>query len=238
MLAVQNVSRTFSNGTTGFKNINLETKQGEIVGVLGTSGCGKSTLLRVLAGLDSEYTGTVKISGDIIKSVHEKVGVIFQESRLMPWLTVLENISFGLKNDSKKKNEKAQEYVKLVGLQGFENHYPKDISGGMAQRVSIARALITAPQVLLLDEPFSALDAFTKMQLQDLLLTIWEKYKSTMIVVTHDIDEALYLCDRIVILKGQPGEIYQTIQIDDPKPRSRGDIKLAQLKAEILSLLS
>ncbi|MFD1780477.1 ABC transporter ATP-binding protein [Fredinandcohnia salidurans] len=237
MLAVQNVSRTFSNGTTGFKNINLETKQGEIVGVLGTSGCGKSTLLRVLAGLDSEYTGTVKISGDIIKSVHEKVGVIFQESRLMPWLTVLENISFGLKNDS-KKGEKAQEYVKLVGLQGFENHYPKDISGGMAQRVSIARALITAPQVLLLDEPFSALDAFTKMQLQDLLLTIWEKYKSTMIVVTHDIDEALYLCDRIVILKGQPGEIYQTIQIDDPKPRSRGDIKLAQLKAEILSLLS
>lgn len=238
MLAVQNVSRTFSNGATGFKNINLETKQGEIVGVLGTSGCGKSTLLRVLAGLDSDYTGTVKISGDIIKSVHEKVGVIFQESRLMPWLTVLENISFGLKNDSKKKNEKAQEYVKLVGLQGFENHYPKDISGGMAQRVSIARALITAPQVLLLDEPFSALDAFTKMQLQDLLLTIWEKYKSTMIVVTHDIDEALYLCDRIVILKGQPGEIYQTIQIDDPKPRSRGDIKLAQLKAEILSLLS
>lgn len=237
MLAVQNVSRTFSNGTTGFKNINLETKQGEIVGVLGTSGCGKSTLLRVLAGLDSDYTGTVKISGDIIKSVHEKVGVIFQESRLMPWLTVLENISFGLKNDS-KKNEKAQEYVKLVGLQGFENHYPKDISGGMAQRVSIARALITAPEVLLLDEPFSALDAFTKMQLQDLLLTIWEKYKSTMIVVTHDIDEALYLCDRIVILKGQPGEVYQTIQIDDPKPRSRGDIKLAQLKAEILSLLS
>lgn len=237
MLAVQNVSRTFSNGTTGFKNINLETKQGEIVGVLGTSGCGKSTLLRVLAGLDSEYTGTVKISGDIIKSVHEKVGVIFQESRLMPWLTVLENISFGLKNDSKKSGI-AQEYVKLVGLQGFENHYPKDISGGMAQRVSIARALITAPQVLLLDEPFSALDAFTKMQLQDLLLTIWEKYKSTMIVVTHDIDEALYLCDRIVILKGQPGEIYQTIQIDDPKPRSRGDIKLAQLKAEILSLLS
>ncbi len=237
MLAVQNVSRTFSNGTTGFKNINLETKQGEIVGVLGTSGCGKSTLLRVLSGLDSDYTGTVKISGDIIKSVHEKVGVIFQESRLMPWLTVLENISFGLKNDS-KKSEKAQEYVKLVGLQGFENHYPKDISGGMAQRVSIARALITAPQVLLLDEPFSALDAFTKMQLQDLLLTIWEKYKSTMLVVTHDIDEALYLCDRIVILKGQPGEIYQTIQIDDPKPRSRGDIKLAQLKAEILSLLS
>ncbi|WP_077620026.1 ABC transporter ATP-binding protein [Bacillus sinesaloumensis] len=237
MLAVQNVSRTFSDGATGFKNINFETKQGEIIGVLGTSGCGKSTLLRVLSGLDSNYTGTVKINGDTIKSVHEKVGVIFQESRLMPWLTVIENISFGLKNDS-QKNEKAQEYVKLVGLQGFENHYPKDISGGMAQRVSIARALITAPEVLLLDEPFSALDAFTKMQLQDLLLTIWEKYKSTMILVTHDIDEALYLCDRIVILKGQPGELYQTIQVEEPKPRSRGDVKLAQLKAEILALLS
>ena len=237
MLAVQNVSRTFSNGTAGFRNISFKTKQGEIIGVLGTSGCGKSTLLRVLSGLDPDYSGTVEISGDTIKSVHEKVGVIFQESRLMPWLTVLENISFGLKND-KQKNEKAIEYVKLVGLQGFENHYPKDISGGMAQRVSIARALITNPEVLLLDEPFSALDAFTKMQLQDLLLTIWDTYKSTMILVTHDIDEALYLCDRIVILKGQPGEIYQTIQIEDPKPRSRGDVKLAQLKAEILTLLS
>ncbi|WP_453992804.1 ABC transporter ATP-binding protein [Bacillus nitroreducens] len=237
MLAVQNVSRTFSNGTTGFKNVNFETKKGEIIGVLGTSGCGKSTLLRVLSGLDSDYTGTVKISGDTINSVHEKVGVIFQESRLMPWLTVLENISFGLRKDN-QKIEKAQEYIRLVGLQGFENHYPKDISGGMAQRVSIARALITAPEVLLLDEPFSALDAFTKMQLQDLLLTIWEKYKSTMILVTHDIDEALYLCDRIIVLKGQPGEIYQTIQIKEPKPRSRGDVGLAQRKAEILTLLS
>ncbi|MEH7234563.1 ABC transporter ATP-binding protein [Bacillus sp. JJ1562] len=237
MLAVHNVSRTFSNGTTGFKNISFETKQGEIIGVLGTSGCGKSTLLRVLSGLDPDYSGSVEISGDTIKSVHEKVGVIFQESRLMPWLKVIENIAFGLKNDS-QKNEKAQEYVKLVGLQGFESHYPKDISGGMAQRVSIARALITAPEVLLLDEPFSALDAFTKMQLQDLLLTIWDKYKSTLILVTHDIDEALYLCDRIIVLKGQPGEIYQSIQINEPKPRSRGDVKLAEMKAEILALLS
>lgn len=237
MLAVSNVSRTFSNGTAGFKNISFETEKAEIIGVLGTSGCGKSTLLRVLSGLDPDFSGEVKISGDVIKSVHEKVGVIFQESRLMPWLTVIENISFGLPNDKGKK-EKAEEYVKLVGLQGFENHYPKDISGGMAQRVSIARALITAPEVLLLDEPFSALDAFTKMQLQDLLLTIWKTYQSTMILVTHDIDEALYLCDRIVILKGQPGEIYQTITIDDTKPRSRGDVKLAQLKAEILELLN
>ncbi|WP_449538201.1 ABC transporter ATP-binding protein [Ferdinandcohnia sp. Marseille-Q9671] len=237
MLAVKNVSRTFSNGTAGFANVSFETKKGEIIGVLGTSGCGKSTLLRVLSGLDPGYSGEVKINGDIIQSVHEKVGVIFQESRLMPWLTVIENISFGLRND-KERIEKAQEYVRLVGLQGFESHYPKDISGGMAQRVSIARALITAPEVLLLDEPFSALDAFTKMQLQDLLLTIWNTYQSTMILVTHDIDEALYLCDRIVVLKGQPGEIYQTIKIEDSKPRSRGDIKLAQLKAEILGLLN
>lgn len=237
MLAVKNVSRTFSNGTAGFAHVSFETKKGEIIGVLGTSGCGKSTLLRVLSGLDPGYSGEVKINGDIIQSVHEKVGVIFQESRLMPWLTVIENISFGLRND-KERIEKAQEYVRLVGLQGFESHYPKDISGGMAQRVSIARALITAPEVLLLDEPFSALDAFTKMQLQDLLLTIWNTYQSTMILVTHDIDEALYLCDRIVVLKGQPGEIYQTIKIEDSKPRSRGDIKLAQLKAEILGLLN
>jgi sulfonate transport system ATP-binding protein len=236
MLVIENVSRTFANGETGFKNINLTVKKGEIIGILGTSGCGKSTLLRVLSGLDDGYTGTVKIDGNIVRSVHEKIGIIFQEPRLLPWLNVIDNVAFGLKSHDQKK-EKAKEYISSVGLAGFENHYPKDLSGGMAQRVAIARALITAPEILLLDEPFSALDAFTKMQLQDLLLSIWEKYQSTMLLVTHDVDEALYLCDRIIILRGQPGEIHHILKIEQKRPRARGDADLGRLKEKIINLL-
>ncbi|MBU8880131.1 ABC transporter ATP-binding protein [Bacillus sp. FJAT-29790] len=236
MLAIENVSRTFTNGETGFKNINLSVNKGEIIGILGTSGCGKSTLLRVLSGLDEEYRGTVRIGGEAVRSVHEKIGMIFQEHRLLPWLKVIENVAFGL-NNSLQKNEKASKYLDSVGLKGFENHYPKDLSGGMAQRVAIARVLVTAPEILLLDEPFSALDAFTKMQLQDLLLSIWQQYQSTILLVTHDIDEALYLCDRIIILRGQPGEVYSEIAIDQPKPRARGDAYLGQLKEKIIHLL-
>ncbi|EIJ82155.1 ABC transporter-like protein [Bacillus methanolicus PB1] len=236
MLAIENVSRTFANGETGLKNINLTVQKGEIIGILGTSGCGKSTLLRVLSGLDEGYAGTVKIDGDIVRSVHEKIGIIFQEPRLLPWLNVIDNVAFGLKNNDQKM-EIAKKYISLVGLAGFENHYPKDLSGGMAQRVAIARALVTAPEILLLDEPFSALDAFTKMQLQDLLLSIWEQYQSTMLLVTHDVDEALYLCDRIIILRGQPGEICDMLTIEQKRPRARGDAYLGQLKEKIINLL-
>ncbi|WP_174732869.1 ABC transporter ATP-binding protein [Mesobacillus harenae] len=237
MLALENISRTFANGSAGFKNVSLEAEKGEVIGVLGTSGCGKSTLLRVLSGLDQEYTGHVKVNGNAIKSVHKDIGIIFQEPRLMPWLTALENIAFGLKGAAKKQKQ-AEEFTNLVGLAGFEGHYPKDLSGGMAQRVSIARSLITKPEILLLDEPFSALDAFTKMQLQDLLLSIWKQYQTTMVLVTHDIDEALYLCDRIIILRGQPGEVYKELTVQQPRPRSRGDAELARQKEEILSFLN
>ncbi|HSI67223.1 MAG TPA: ABC transporter ATP-binding protein [Planococcus sp. (in: firmicutes)] len=237
MLSLKNVSRTFSEGTAGFQHVSFESGKGEIIGLLGTSGCGKSTLLRTIAGLDPDYSGAVKIDEEIIKAVHEKVGIIFQEPRLMPWLNVVDNISFGLKQNSKAKQQAAQEFVELVGLQGFEKHYPKDLSGGMAQRVSIARALITNPEVLLLDEPFSALDAFTKMQLQDLLLDVWRQYQASIVLVTHDIDEALYLCDRIIILRGQPGEVCKELEVSIAKPRFRGDEQLAKMKAEILESL-
>ncbi len=236
MLLLENVSRTFNEGSAGFKNISFKSKKGEIIGLLGTSGCGKSTLLRVLSGLDPQYTGAVKINEELIKAVHEKVGIIFQEPRLMPWLNVVDNVGFGLK-ETKDRAKEAQAFVDLVGLKGFGKHYPKDLSGGMAQRVSIARALITNPEVLLLDEPFSALDAFTKMQLQDLLLNIWFQYQSSIVLVTHDIDEALYLCDRIYILRGQPGEIHKELHVPITKPRSRGDEELAKMKATILDLL-
>ncbi|MRX73089.1 ATP-binding cassette domain-containing protein [Bacillus lacus] len=236
MLSLKRLSRTFSEGETGFINVDLTVEQGEIVGILGTSGCGKSTLLRVLSGLDGEYSGSLEINEEAVSDVNKKVVMIFQEPRLLPWLNVIDNISFGISGD-KERLTKAEKYLSSVGLKGFEKHYPKDLSGGMAQRAAIARSLVTNPEILLLDEPFSALDAFTKMQLQDLLLSLWKEFRNTIMLVTHDIDEALYLCDRIIILRGQPGEIYATLKVDQPKPRARGNRKLGELKEEILSLL-
>jgi sulfonate transport system ATP-binding protein len=157
----------------------------------------------------------------------------------MPWLTVIENVLFGVKAQKNNERQKAEYLLEQVGLKGFETQYPKELSGGMAQRVAIARALMTSPEILLLDEPFSALDAFTKMQLQDLLLAIWKQNKATMLLVTHDIDEALYLCDRLLIFRGQPGELCEEITIHHPsEPRSRGTEEHIKQKEHILSLLN
>ena len=232
MLKVRQASRTFNNGLAGFENISFSIQEGETVGILGTSGCGKSTLLRVLSGLDNDYEGEIKNAG----AGKQPVGMIFQEPRLMPWLSVEENILFGSK-DVKNEKEEVLDYLELVGLTDFKAYYPKDLSGGMAQRTAIARALIGQPDVLLLDEPFSALDAFTKMQLQDLLLKIQKKRLSTMVIVTHDIDEALYLCDRILILGGQPGTLQAELSVEVKRPRDRGSSFLAGKKSEILDLL-
>lgn len=227
MLSVQQVSRTFNHKQAGLLDVSFSVEEGEIIGILGTSGCGKSTLLRVLSGLDKDYTGKFSLE-------KEKVGMMFQEPRLMPWLTVEQNVAFGLNGVHEAK---VQVLLDTVGLKGFEKHYPKDLSGGMSQRTAIARALVTEPEVLLLDEPFSAVDAFTKMQLQELLLSIWKKKNTTMLLVTHDIDEALYLCDRILILKGQPGVLAEVLTIRQSKPRNRTDSDLAFIKEEILQVL-
>jgi len=235
-LELKNVSRTFS-GKTVVQNISISVKPGEIIGLLGTSGCGKSTVLRAISGLDNEYDGEIDINGKKTKEVHDETGFIFQEPRLLPWLTVIENIIFGLKGKKKENLERAEQYLANVGLDDCGDLYPRQLSGGMAQRVAIARALVTSPEILLLDEPFSALDAFTKMQLQDLLLDIWNMYQSTLVLVTHDVDEALYLCDRVVILRGQPGEIVKEITIEEQRPRQRGSQDLANLKTEILESL-
>lgn len=235
-LELKNVSRTFA-GKTAVRNISLTAKPGEIIGILGTSGCGKSTLLRAISGLDSEYDGEIVINGQTSKEVHDATGFIFQEPRLFPWITVLENVIFGLKGKKEDKISLGKRYLEDVGLGGCEDLYPRQLSGGMAQRVAIARALVTSPEILLLDEPFSALDAFTKMQLQDLLLYIWKEHKTTIVLVTHDIDEATYLCDRVVILRGQPGEIAKELTVDESRPRSRGSNVLAELKTEILESL-
>lgn len=235
-LELKDVSRTFA-GKTAVRNITLSVIPGEIIGILGTSGCGKSTLLRAISGLDSDYDGEIAINGYTSKEIHDTTGFIFQEPRLFPWLTVLDNVTFGLKGKKEEKITLSKQYLENVGLSGCENLYPRQLSGGMAQRVAIARALVTSPEILLLDEPFSALDAFTKMQLQDLLLDVWQAYQSTIVLVTHDIDEATYLCDRIVILRGQPGEIDRELRINEQRPRARGSNLLAQFKAEILESL-
>ncbi|EMR07288.1 Aliphatic sulfonates import ATP-binding protein SsuB [Bhargavaea cecembensis DSE10] len=235
-LELKNVGRTF-DGQTAVRNVNLSAGEGEIIGLLGTSGCGKSTLLRAISGLDGNYDGEIRLNGKLVDGVQESAGFIFQEPRLFPWLTVLENVTFGLTGKAGEKEKKGREILRKVGLGDSENLYPKELSGGMAQRVAIARALVTSPEVLLLDEPFSALDAFTKMQLQDLLLDIWKEAGTTMVLVTHDIDEALYLCDRIVILRGRPGEVVHEISVGEPRPRPRGSTRLAELKTDILESL-
>ncbi len=237
VVTARRASRKFENGNIAFRHVNFSAAKGEIIGLLGTSGCGKSTLLRNISGLDPHYEGSILVQGQEARDGRENIGFMFQEPRLMPWLTVTENVLFEVGNNTKYQEEKALEILKQVGLKGFERLYPKELSGGMAQRVAIARALITSPEILLLDEPFSALDAFTKMQLQDLLLAVWEKNRATMLLVTHDIDEALYLCDRLLIFRGQPGELYEEIRISKERPRSRGDEELAKQKEYILSIL-
>ncbi|SEN71249.1 sulfonate transport system ATP-binding protein [Amphibacillus marinus] len=235
-LVLEQVSRTF-NQVKAVSDVNLTIQAGEIVGLLGTSGCGKSTLLRAISGLDQHYTGSIVLNDHVITGIHDTIGFIFQEPRLLPWLDVKANITFGLKGAPADEIERALRFIDYVGLTGKEALYPRQLSGGMAQRVAIARALVTSPETLLLDEPFSALDAFTKMQLQDLLLRIWQKYQTTMVLVTHDIDEALYLCDRIIILKGQPGTVVDDIKIKQQRPRDRGSVELAQYKTDILAKL-
>lgn len=236
VLKIKNLTRIFNN-QNGVRDVSFELQEGEIVGLLGKSGSGKSTILRTIAGLDTGYTGDIEIAGERIDGPHEEIGVVFQEARLMPWLTVIENVQFGLKDDKEANEKLARYYLRQVGLADAAELYVKQLSGGMAQRVAIARALAANPGLLLMDEPFSALDAFTKMQLQDLVLDIWQEQKLSAVIVTHDIDEALYLCDRIILLAGKPGEVDKEILLDEPRPRHRGSETLARKKTEILESL-
>lgn len=227
-LEVKNVRKVFSinkDGIEVLKDINLNIKDGEIVSIVGSSGCGKSTLLKMLIGLEDVTEGDITINE---KKPYEtdstEVGMIFQEARLFPWKNVYKNIEFGIarKDISKKeKKELVDYYIELVGLKGFEKALPDQLSGGMKQRVSIARTLINKPKILLLDEPFGALDAFTKINLQNEMLNIWEKEKTTMIIVTHDIDEAIYLGHKVVVMSPKPGIIQKEFEIDISRPRSR-----------------
>ncbi|MBD1995450.1 ABC transporter ATP-binding protein [Leptolyngbya sp. FACHB-541] len=236
MLRVENVYKQFDNGFLALDAVNLEVHPGEIVSLVGTSGCGKSTLLRIISGLDFPSEGDVWIDNELLVTPHPEVGMIFQEPRLMPWLTVKDNVRFGLERTADSEAAIATTLAK-VGLADFANALPRQLSGGMAQRVAIARALITQPSILLLDEPFSALDAFTRTKLQDHLLHIWEYDRPTMLLVTHDIEEALVLSDRIIVMRSNPGRIHREFVLDLPRPRKRTDTHLQQWKERLLNEL-
>jgi sulfonate transport system ATP-binding protein len=239
MLRLSGVSKRFDapHGgiVTALDGVDLNVGRGEIVGLVGTSGCGKSTLLRIVGGLDGPSEGTVEIDGRAVAGPNPQVGFIFQEPRLMPWLTVRQNAEFGLAALPRGEREAVSSAVLTrVGLSGFADALPQQLSGGMAQRAAIARALVTRPSVLLLDEPFSALDAFTRISLQDHLLEIWREDRPTMLFVTHDIEEALVLSDRIEVMRGRPGRIHREYAVDFPRPRRRSDPALLAVKESIL----
>ena len=215
------IRKTF-DATEILKGIDLSIEDGEFIALIGPSGCGKSTLLRIVAGLDSPSTGRVLLDGQPVIGPGADRGMVFQSYTLFPWLTVRENICFGLRETGMPAAEQAEvaaRFIAEVGLSGFERHYPKQLSGGMQQRVALARALANDPKILLLDEPFGALDNQTRVLMQELLLGIWESAQKTVLFVTHDIDEAIFMANRVAVFSARPGRIKTEIAVDFPHPR-------------------
>jgi sulfonate transport system ATP-binding protein len=238
MLAVESVDKTYPNGTTALARASLRVTEGEIVAVVGGSGCGKSTLLRLAAGLDRTTRGRIRLDGETIISPHPEVGLVFQEPRLLPWLTVAQNIGFGLSDRPRGERERlVREVLARVGLTEYAHRWPRELSGGQAQRVAIARALAPKPKVLLLDEPFSALDAFTRASLQEHLLDLWEAFRPTLVLVTHDVEEAAFLADRVLVMRPRPGRFVAEIELGLSRPRDRYGPAVEHAKLKILQAL-
>jgi ABC-type nitrate/sulfonate/bicarbonate transport system ATPase subunit len=221
------------------EDVSLALAAGEMVSLVGPSGCGKSTLLRLVAGLDAPDGGHLWVGSERIEGPSAERGLVFQDPNLFPWLTIRRNVQSGLvaRGILRERRGEVEEFLKLVGLEAFANVYPHQLSGGMAQRVALARALVNHPKVLLLDEPLGALDAFTRMRMQDEVLRLWRARDTTMLLVTHDIDEAIYMSDRIVIMTPRPGRIERVIDVDLPRPRERNAPAFLAMRARILELL-
>ena len=236
-LSIQNVNKSFTvdgQKVDVLKDINLEVQEGEFIAIVGHSGCGKSTLLKIIAGLEKNDTGLVTVDGKEVDGPGMDRGMIFQEHRLFPWMSIEKNVQLGLKGLSKEEKTKlSDQYLELVKLSEFKKAYPSQLSGGMSQRAAIARSLVSQPEVLLLDEPFGALDALTKIELQEELLKIRERFHNTMLMVTHDIEEAVYLADRIVVMSARPGRIKDVIQVELGTYRDRGGSDFAHYKKKI-----
>ncbi|PYB79462.1 ABC transporter ATP-binding protein [Pseudomonas sp. LB-090624] len=239
-VSFQHVSKNF-RGDQGdlqvLEDFTLDIAEGESIALLGASGCGKSTLLRMLVGLDTDFDGEIFVGGEQVTGTGQERSMVFQEHRLFPWLTVAENIELGLLNETLSHSEKRSmiaNHVKLVGLDGFGDRYPHQLSGGMAQRVAIARGLVGSPRILLLDEPFGALDAHTRAQMQQELLRIRATSRITTVLVTHDIEEAIFVADRIILLAPRPGRIAKVVKVEQAHPRDRTSFEYQQLQKELL----
>lgn len=244
-LRIDNVSKSFAAPDDplarrpALSGTSLSVAAGELVSLIGPSGCGKSTLLRLIAGLDSPDSGELMAGSESITEPSAERGLVFQDPNLFPWLTVRRNIQAGLvaRGVLREKRGEVDEFMRLVGLETFADAYPHHLSGGMAQRAALARALINHPRILLLDEPLGALDAFTRMRMQDEVLRLWQARRTTMLLVTHDIDEAIYMSDRIMIMSPRPGRIERTISVELKRPRQRSSEDFLRLRSDILEYL-
>ena len=236
-IVVDHASKLFLEGTVvAFRNIELNVRSNEVLCIVGPSGCGKTTLLRCIGGLLTPSSGQVLIDGEPIRSPREGVAIVFQHFGLLPWKTVVDNVAFGLRIARLPRQriaEQVEHYIHLVGLAGFENHYPYQLSGGMQQRVGLARALAIDPEVLLMDEPFASVDAQTREVLQEELLQLHDRERKTMIFITHSIDEAIILGDRIAVMASRPGRVKEVLQVNFPRPRDPADIRAQPHYAEI-----
>ncbi|MDD1684613.1 MAG: ABC transporter ATP-binding protein [Methanoregula sp.] len=244
-LEIRNLSQSFPREDGSrlqvLEKLSLEVQDKEFVCILGSSGCGKTTLLRLIAGLDTAESGSIILDGEEMKGTNPKVGMVFQEYSLFPWRTVIDNIAFGLEMNGVPRAERltiAERYLNLVNLAQFRDSFPSELSGGMRQRVAVARALALDPVLLLMDEPFGALDAQTRNMLQKELLDIWEATKKTVVFITHSVDEAVYLSDRIIVLTPRPGRVCQVFKIDLQRPRDRTGVEFARVRREVLDLMS
>jgi sulfonate transport system ATP-binding protein len=245
-ITIKNVGRTFINAdpkgedVVALSGLDLEIKPGTFVSLIGPSGCGKTTLLRLIAGLDSPSSGQLLLDEQEIIEPHHERGFVFQSANLFPWLNIYNNIAFGLRarHEYKDKKKAVNEYIRLVGLQGFEKSFPHQLSGGMCQRASLARALVGHPKVLLMDEPLGALDAFTRMNMQEEILRIWQEHNMTMVMVTHDVDEAIYLSDQVVVMTPRPARIERVIDIKLARPRARNQEDFIKYRTHILEILN
>jgi NitT/TauT family transport system ATP-binding protein len=245
LITIDGVSRTFEDSkrkqtVIALENVSLKVERNEFLCLLGPSGCGKSTLLNMIAGFDKPSAGTVSVGGAAVTQPGADRGVVFQQANLMPWLPVWENVAFHLKMRGiakAERRERAQRYIAMVGLKGFENHFPSELSGGMNQRVGIARALLMNPEVILMDEPFGALDEQTKMDMHAELIHIWRESRSTIVFVTHGIDESLALGTHVAVMSARPGRIRELIPIDLERPRDPTSAAFNDYKRHILALL-
>lgn len=243
IIELKDLSKLYSGKETdvlALDNVSIDIEENEFICVVGPSGCGKSTMLRIIAGLENSTGGKILYKGKELNNPSGEVGFVFQNYSLLPWRTVIDNITLGpeINKVSRRDREKiGMEYLKLIGTEEFANSYPYELSGGMQQRVAIARALANDPEILLMDEPFGALDAHTRILMQDELLNIWNKHKKTILFITHSVDEAISLADRIIVMTKRPGRIKEIIDVDLDRPRNRADLRYGELTNRILKML-